>query len=322
MNMDHHSKTVVIRQFGSEFSSCSSKRLMALVCSVLVCIASLAGSNLAQQRDDEDTTRGLWDTAFLQKRPAGKSATPRNRQVSYRRIGAPKPVPASYASAKESVVGVTIWRLRRSAPTDEVRQLVHNEKGEWTPERISANAPLKEGQHVQITIEAPREGYLYVFDREMYADKSLGEPYLIFPTTDIRGGDNKVAAGRVIEIPDSEDKPPYYTLKGNRADYQGELLTVLITDEPLAELAVGPSALKLPSEQVKAYEEKWGAFVDNLELVGGAGRAMTNVERTAALGKQLLTQADSLPQTIYRIRSKPGAPLILSVPLRIAKSSS
>jgi hypothetical protein len=322
MNMDHHSKTVVIRQFGLEFSSRPAKRLVALVCSVLVCITSLAGATLAQQRDDEDTTRGLWDTAFLQKRPAGKSATPRNRQVIYKRIGAPKPVPASYASAKESVVGVTVWRLRRSAPTDEVRQLVHNEKGEWTPERISANAPLKEGQHVQITIEAPREGYLYVFDREMYADKSLGEPYLIFPTTDIRGGDNKVAAGRVIEIPDSEDKPPYYTLKGNRADYQGELLTVLITDEPLAELAVGPSALKLPSEQVKAYEEKWGAFVDNLELVGGAGRAMTNVERTAALGKQLLTQADSLPQTIYRIRSKPGAPLILSVPLRIAKSSS
>jgi hypothetical protein len=276
---------------------------------------------LAQQSDDnDDSTRGLWDTAFLQKRPAGKSATPRNRQVIYKKVGASKPAPLIYASAKESVVGVTIWRLRRSAPSDEVRQLVHNEKGEWTPERISANAPLKEGQHVQITIEAPREGYLYVFDREMYADKSLGEPYLIFPTTDIRGGDNKVAAGRVIEIPDSEDKPPYYTLKGNRADYRGELLTVLITDEPLAEVAVGPGALKLPSEQVQAYEQKWGAFVDNLELVGGAGRAMTKVEKTAAQGKQLLTQTDSLPQTLFRARSKPGTPLLLSVPLRIVKT--
>jgi hypothetical protein len=37
----------------------------------------------------------------------------------------------------------------------------------------------------------------------------------------------------------------------------------------------------------------------------------------AAEGKQLLTRADSLPQTLYRIRSKPSAPLLLSVSLRV-----
>ena len=51
--------------------------------------------------------------------------------------------------------------------------------------------------------------YLYVIDREQYADGTQGEPYLIFPTTRTRGGDNSVKAGRVMEIPSQDDNPPY-----------------------------------------------------------------------------------------------------------------
>jgi hypothetical protein len=227
---------------------------------------------------------------------------------------------AKYLAARDSVVGVTVWRLRPSVEADEVRQLVHDAEGEWTPERVSASSPLQEGERVQITIEVPRAGYLYVFDREMYTDKTFGAPYLIFPTTAIRGGDNKMMAGRIVEIPTPEDEPPYYTLRGGRPDYAGELLTVLITDRPLAELSVGRKPLKLPEAQVAAYEKRWGAVVDNLELIGGAGTPMTRSERVAAEGKQLLTRADSLPQTLYQIRSKPRAPLLLSVSLRVGAS--
>jgi hypothetical protein len=202
-------------------------------------------------------------------------------------------------------------------PADEVRQLIHGQQGEWTPERVGTGEPLREGERIQITVEAPRSGYLYVFDREVYADRSLGDPYLIFPTTAIRGGDNLVRAGRVIEIPSSEDKPPFYTIQRSRPDYDGELLTVLITDAPLDELSLGPGALKLPQQQVESYEKKWGADVDNIELVGGPGTPMTGAEKQAAQGKQMLTRSDPMPQSIYRVRSKPGAPLLLSVFLRI-----
>jgi len=270
----------------------------------------------------DDETRGLWDTAFLQKRPAGRTATARNRQVRYRSVGARNAVAAKTAVAKDAVVGITFWRMRPSTPTDEVRQLVHDAQGEWTPERIGADTPLQEGQRVQITIEAPRAGYLYVFDREMYADKSVGEPYLIFPTSAIRGGDNKVTAGRVVEIPAPEDKPPYYTLKRSRPDHEGELLTVLVTDRPLAGLTIGRGALKLSAEQFAFYEKSWGAPAHKLEMVGGVGTPMSKTERMAGEGKALLTQADSLPQTIYRVQSKPGKPLLLSVPLRIGKANS
>jgi hypothetical protein len=181
--------------------------------------------------------------------------------------------------------------------------------------------PLREGERVKITVEVPRSGYLYVFDREVYADRSLGDPYLIFPTTAIRGGDNLVKAGRVIEIPSSEDKPPFYTIKKSRPDYEGELLTVLITQAPLAELPLGPGALKLPKEQVSSYEKRWAAAVDNIELVGGPGTPMTAAEKKAAEGRRLLTRSDPMPQSIYRVRSKPGEPLLLSFFLRIKPQS-
>ena len=320
MSTESHTKAVARnstnavapRRLSLTLISRHARQFFAALCSALLCMAGAASAT-----QDEDATRGLWDTAFLQKRPAARTAANRNRQIRYRSVGAPKVTNARYVAARDSVVGVTVWRLRPSAPADEVRQLVHDAEGEWTPERVSADAPLQEGQRVQITIEAPRVGYLYVFNREMYADKTYGDPYLIFPTTAIRGGDNKVMAGRVVEIPAPEDEPPYYTLKGSRPDYAGEVLTVLITDRPLAELTIGRRPLRLPEAQVAAYEKRWGAVVDNLELVGGAGTAMTLSERAAAEGKQVLTQTDSPPQSLYRIRSKPGAPLLLSVPLRV-----
>jgi Domain of unknown function (DUF4384) len=281
------------------------------------CLLLLPAAGAAAQSND-DATRGLWDTAFLQQRPPGRAATARRH--TYRPAAANKTARVEAIAAK-AVVGITVWRLRPSANGDEVRQLIHGQQGEWTPERVSAEEPLREGERVQITVEAPRSGYLYVFDREVYANKSLGDPYLIFPTTAIRGGDNLVKAGRVIEIPSSEDKPPFYTIQKSRPDYEGELLTVLITEAPLAELSLGPGALRLPKEQVSSYEKRWGAAVDNIELVDGPGTPMTAAEKKAAEGKRLLTRSDPMPQSIYRVRSKPGEPLLLSVFLRIKPQS-
>jgi len=286
----------------------------------IVCLFMLLTAAGAAAQDNNDATRGLWDTAFMQQRPPGRAATGARRRPMYRPAGANKSARMETAASK-AVVGITVWRLRPSTAADEVRQFIHGQQGGWTPERVSAEEPLREGERVQITVEAPRSGYLYVFDREVHTDRSLGDPYLIFPTTAIRGGDNLVKAGRVIEIPSSEDKPPFYTIKKSRPDYEGELLTVLITDAPLAELSPGPGALKLPREQVSSYEKRWGAVVDNIELVDGPGTPMTAAEKKAAEGRRLLTRSDPMPQSIYRVRSKPGEPLLLSVFLRIKQQS-
>jgi hypothetical protein len=181
---------------------------------------------------------------------------------------------------------------------------------------------LTEGSRVQLTIESPRAGYLYVFDREVYADKTYGDPYLIFPTLNLNGGDNKVSAGRVVEIPSSEDKPGYYTLKRSRADHGGEALTVIVSEKPLPDITIGRNALKISTAQFETYQTRWSAMTQQLELDKGAGTAMSRVEKSAASGNKNLTQDDSLPQTIYRVVSRPDQPLLVTIPLPIGTKPS
>ncbi len=274
---------------------------------------------IAQAQEPEDQTRDLWDTAFLQKRPAAKKPIKRTQPVRYKVVGKRTALTSPTPTSQSAVVGVTIWRLRPSKASDdnEVRQIVH-QQGEWTPERVTAGMPLSEGSRVQLTIESPRSGYLYVFNREIYADKTFGEPYLIFPTLNLNGGDNKVRAGRVIEIPSAEDKPPFYTLKRSRADHEGEGLTIIVANKPLTELTIGRNAIKISGEQFNLYEKRWGALTQQLELDGGSGSAMSKAEKAAQIGSEVLTQDDSLPQTIYRILAKPNQPLLLTIPLSIS----
>ncbi len=286
---------------------------------ILILIAILASPFVLRAQSQDDATRDLWDTAFLKKRPAARAPARRLRPVRYRVVGK-TPVPTSKdMPGGPAVVGVTVWRLRPSKTSDEaeVRQLLH-QQGEWTPERVGGGTPLTEGSKVQLTIESPRAGYLYVFDREMYADGTFGDPYLIFPTLSINGGNNKVSAGRVIEIPSADDKPPYYTLKRSREDHAGESLTVIVSDKPLTDLTIGRGALRVSAGQFDMYEKQWGVLTQQLELETGAGRAMSKAEKAAAAGKGDLTQNDSPPQTIYRIQAKPGQPLLLTIPLSIS----
>lgn len=283
---------------------------------LLLTATLLAFPVMGQAQQAADATRDLWDTAFLKKRPAAKKPAVKTRPVRYNVVGN-RTLPSAGTARGPAVVGVTVWRLRPSEKTDdeEVRQLLH-QQGEWTPERVGGGMPLSEGSKVQLTIESPRTGYLYVFDREIYADKTYGDPYLIFPTLSINGGDNKVSAGKMIEIPSMEDKPPYYTLKRSRPDHQGESLTVIVSDKPLAELRIGRHALKVSTQEFSSYEAKWGAMTEQLELESGAGTAMTRAEKAAAAGK-ILTSDDSPPQTIYRVLARPKQPLFLTIPLPI-----
>ena len=283
---------------------------------LFIVLLSLAG--VLQAQSPQDATRDIWDTAFIKKRPAAK-APARRRTVRYKAVGKSHVPASSDPASGPAMVGVTVWRLRPSKVTDEaeVRQLLHRQ-GEWTPERVGGGTPLAEGSKVQLTIESPRAGYLYVFDREMFADNTYGEPYLIFPTLALNGGDNKVSAGRVIEIPSSDDKPPYYTLKRSREDHTGESLTVIVSDKPLPDLSISRGAIRISVEQFDAYEKQWGAFTQQLELDSGAGTPMTSAEKAAAAGKEELTQEDSPPQTIYRVHAKPGQPLLLTIPLSIS----
>jgi hypothetical protein len=238
--------------------------------------------------------------------------------------GSPRPkyVPVGQAAANgQRQIGVTIWRLRHAAPGDNGARILVQEESqtvEWVPERVAATSALHGGDRVRLYIESPESGYLYVIDRERYASGERGQPFLIFPTTRTHGGDNKVSAGKLIEIPAQDDQPNFFSLRKSRPDQVEEELLVLLAPEPIAGLSLGPKALALTNEQAGQWEKQWGAGkTDLFELSGGAGKTWTHAEQQAgADGTRLLTQEDPPPQTVYRVAAGPGQPFLVKVRLR------
>ena len=290
--------------------------MVALI--ITACVGISAPAPGAQAQDEAE--RRLWDSEFLKKRQTTTTppATPPRPSPVYKRTS---PVSPPEVDTAGEVLGVTIWRLRQSTASDprESRLLLQDDNSsatsEWTPERVEAETVFRAGESIRLSVESPRGGYLYVIDREQYADGTTSDPYLIFPTLRIRGGDNAVSPGKVVELPDG----PAFRLRAMRPDYSGELLTLLVTSEPLPGVSAGPSARPLDRALVEQWERQWLAGVERFEMVGGAGKAYTGAEKQAGTEGRLLTQADELPQTLYHVSAKPGTPLAVRVALRIAK---
>src|SRR5688500_18253249 len=257
----------------------------------------ITGTLVVAQKSD-DTTRKLWDTAYIA--PASGKTTSRRRAHSKYRIATPN-VPIDNV-VPESVVGVTIWRLRPAGRADSgERLIVHddNTAKEWVPERISANTKLGPGDRLRISVEAARNGYLYVIDRELYADGTLGEPYLIFPTTRTLNGDNQVSVGKLVELPAQADSPPFFTIRRSRPNQVAEVLSVLVTPTPLEGVQISDKALKLTDAQVTQWEQSWSTSVGRLEMES-VGQAWTREEKDAgATNTRALTASAPAPQMIF-----------------------
>ena len=296
-----------------------SRKLLA----ILACAMILITTSLAQQ---EDQKRGLHVKKIEESRPPSTTPTDPKQPRTYRSVSgtASSAELRKSASASDTVIGVTLWRLRptRSADNKDARILEHQsaKSAEWTAERIEADTRISEGERVRVSIESPSTGYLYVIDREEYADGSLGDAYLIFPTARTRGGNNSAVAGRVIEFPAQDDNPPYFTLTRSRPEHIGETLILIVAPKPLAELPIGAEPLKLLSDMLAQWEKDWGGRAEKFELEGGAGLPYTKAEKSAGGdGSRMLTQTDPLPQTILRLNTRPGSPVLVKVELRIAR---
>ncbi len=273
---------------------------------------------------EAEPSRRFWPPNF---RPLAATPKAKPKPAKYRRATPVLPKNAIATASGEAVLGVTIWRLRPANKTDEARLLLtkHGKKSEYTPERVEASTAFSEGQMVRLSIEVPRTGYLYVINREQYADNTTSDPYLIFPLNP-NSAANKVTAGRVVELPPQNDDQSVFELHSFRPDGKppqvAELLTFLIIPTPLTGLphATGDDTpIKLPDALVEDWEKRWSAQVEQLELENGAGQAYTRAEQRAGNAKQRLTQADPLPQTVFRVSAKPGSPFVVKMPLKIAK---
>jgi len=273
---------------------------LMLVIAVSICVSA---------QKPEEATRKLWDTAFIA--PSSKTTA---RRRAYR--NATPNVPVNNV-APETVVGVTLWRLRPANRSDSGERLIVHDNdavSEWLPERISATTRLVQGDKLRISVETVRAGYLYVIDREQYADGTLGEPYLIFPTTRTSGGNNEVAVGRLLEIPAQDDSPPFFTMKKSRPDHVAEVLSVIVTPTPLEAVQITDKAQKLADSQVASWEKAWGTSVGRLEM-STTGQTWTKEEKDATT--RALTASAPAPQLLfYRPSVKSTEPMFVKLRLQ------
>lgn len=304
---------------------------------VIVANCALSFTSSATAQSQGDGSRQIVLDEFTRARPPAASA----KAPATVRTGTRKPTSASmpkrprYVRKSPSVIaamkpnsevmeiGVTIWRLRPASGNDggaRVLVMENAQPTQWTPQRIEADTPLQVGERVRLSIESPRAGYLYVIDREQYADGSFGDAYLIFPTLRTRGGDNQVRPGRLIDIPAQEDNPSYFTLvpSPSRSDQVAEILSIIVTPEPLNNLRLTERPLKLSRSDVAKWEASGSVEVERFEMVGGAGMPWSKVEMAAssAGSARVLTQEEPAPQTVYRIGSKSRNAFMVTVPLR------
>lgn len=293
------------------------------------------------------------DTVFTFPRPSGaesyvkgssgngsqpKKSTYRMKGQLARRKGGSKPTAVAKSnppsSSKESSallkmlevnekLGITLWRLRPAQAGDTGARLltmgpISNEAAKMVAERVGLETVFKKGEKVRISVESPRQGYLYIIDRELKKDGTVGDPHLIFPTLRTRGGNNNVGAGTVIEIPAQTDNPFYFDILPTDDNYAGELLTVIVSPTRIGDLTIGENPIKLTAKQVADWETSWERISTTLELETGRDLAYTTEEQEAGSGGRMLTQMSPAPQTLISVEAPKGKAFLISFVMRVS----
>lgn len=269
-----------------------------LICGALIVILGLAASGQSGQDRDRDLVNPDLKKEFLLSRPSKAKAT---------------------NTAPHPFLGITLWRLRPPQNGDQERLLDHEEPSgtpvPLTPERISVDTQLQPYDKVRISVQSARPGYVYVVTQEQYKDGTLGQPILIFPSLRIRDGNHHIMPGHAIEIPESYNRRPYFTLKRSRPDHQAEVISVLVAPQALPAMMVQSRYLALEPKVWEQYKQRWGVKVRRLD--NKAAGSWTSAERAAAERNQPLATGDPLPQVLFTASNADG--LMASLPLHLAQ---
>jgi len=261
-------------------------------------------------------------------RQAGAAGRPSLALPSAALPSAPTPIaPASTKTPTPKLnneeLGVTFWRLRPvkdtdgDVPTFSVK--VGDGTQQWAAERVRSSTRFKPGDRVRFTIESSRSGYLYIANREVYADGSTGEAEIIFPTLRTRSGDNRVAAGTLVEIPGSADSVPYFTIEQRSPNYAGEELIVVISPTELSNIEKSLRPQPISRESLDKWYE-WETGSEIYDADDGEGIAFTRTEEIAVTStSRSLTRDEPLPQTIYRVKTTKASPLFVIIRMEAAR---
>jgi hypothetical protein len=305
------------------------RTLHTLATATLIVSAFAAGPRFGRAQTPEDERdvvpreyANQIDTSIRKRRPA--SGRKVHQPVRY------VPVDADQTPVTPGTdLGVTFWRLRDAKPADppEAKERIavrrHNvdQQAEMTPERADPAAEFADGELLRLSVEVPVEGYLYIIDREQYVDGTTSAPYLIFPSQQDVGKNDKGVPGRLLFVPNEKDDFELKRIDPGSPTKAAELLTVILSPTPLKELApLAPNeeTRKLDPQQFASWMDAWKARTWRFEQQGGLSAIITRAERAAgAAGHTTMTDEDALPQTVYHVGRKLTAPIYVEVPIRI-----
>lgn len=258
---------------------------------------------------------------------------PKEQKVARVKNNGSRPIaktpPKSALATKTTEIGVTMWRLREAGSSDTGQKIQDENRRWWTPVRVGANTIFSEGDKVRIAVESSVPGFLYIIDSEIFANGGYGDPYLIFPA--VEAEDNRARPGLLIEIPDKSLNPPYFTINPKDKNYVGELLTVIVSPEPLKNLKIARDGRIEDTENLAFWEEN--TEVELYAKADGVGEIYTKAEAAAVCDQKTrqlervksepcaktrqLTREEPPPQNIYRVKSAVGQPAVLFVRLSV-----
>jgi len=242
----------------------------------------------------------------------------------------PHPVPPIPPRESETArLGFTIWRLKDLPDAEKSKGLTETDERTGTArraERLDSNSPLAIGDKVRIGIESlTHKGYLYIIDREKYADGSYGPPMLIYPTLRYNNGNNLVSPGDVVFLP-GPGREITVTMNTGRKQAAEELMIIVSPTRLIPQSDLQMEQIKISADQTLKWIADWSAEEVQIDQVGTTGQAMSQQELTSGteqskgLTEHPLSQADPLPQTIFEMKIRKGKPMITTVTLPIRQN--
>jgi hypothetical protein len=231
----------------------------------------------------------------------------------------PPPVGQEYVR-----IGVTIWRFSPGqCPIPNCPLPAGTGKGLVdTATRIEDNSILNTGERVRLGLELlSRGGFVYIVDREQFADGTLGDAFLLFPTRNINDGKNWAQPGLQIQLPRAEGCFCVKSRNQRKVLVADNLIVIVSPTQLLGLSEIGEKEIPLPVKLASYVSRAEQAKNYRGSLRGGGGLAQTPQElRAGTKGlfdtEPVLTQSDLPPQNFYQSAIPRGTPAVFSFSLR------
>jgi hypothetical protein len=282
----------------------------------IILLAALGAVYVASAQQSDEEVRG----AFLSSRPktTNANAPARRRRAPQRNSNASvvnKNQNDSGRNANTTVANKNSNNAPRPAIALGYTMFMRDVNGRAV--RIDPTREFHNGDRIRISLEPNIDGYLYVFHTE-----GDGQPEMIFPDARLEGGENWVDAHVPIDVPstvETDERLKWFQFYGNPAT---EHLFVVLTREPLADVPMAETLVKLcstskdscpwhPSAEVWTQIQQ--ASRANVKIVASntAGQPQTEQEQNATTRGLGLDQSAPQPSVI-RMSASTSAPVLVT----------